>query len=58
MFEDHNDTIYEIVKTAGLLDEAQLDEINDSHLQTGKPLAEAVIDSGLVERGKNPLFGS
>lgn len=52
MFEDHNDTIYEIVKTAGLLDEAQLDEINDSHLQTGKPLAEAVIDSGLVERGK------
>ena len=52
MFEDHNDTIYEIVKTAGLLDEAQLDEINESHLQTGKPLAEAVIDSGLVERGK------
>ncbi len=52
MFEDHNDTIYEIVKTAGLLDEAQLDEINESHLQTGKPLAEAVIDSGLIERGK------
>ncbi|MGC6456097.1 MAG: GspE/PulE family protein [Coraliomargaritaceae bacterium] len=52
MFEDHNDTIYEIVKTAGLLDEAQLDEINESHLQTGKPLAEAVIDSGLIERGQ------
>lgn len=52
MFEDHNDTIYEIVKSAGLLEDAQLDEINESHLQTGKPLAEAVIDSGLVDRGK------
>ncbi|PDH30252.1 MAG: pilus assembly protein PilB [Puniceicoccaceae bacterium MED-G30] len=50
MFEDHNDTIFEIIKSSELLDDSQLDEINESHLQTGKPLAEAVIDSGLVER--------
>ena len=52
MFEDHNDTIFEIIKSSELLDDSQLDEINESHLQTGKPLAEAVIDSGLVERGQ------
>lgn len=51
MFEDHNDTVYEIIKGAKLLDDAQLDEINESHLHTGKSLADAVIDSGVVERG-------
>lgn len=52
MFEDHNDTVYEIIKGAKLLDDAQLDEINESHLHTGKSLADAVIDSGVVERGQ------
>ena len=52
MFEDHNDTIYEVIKNAGLLDPAQLDELNESHLHTGKSLADAVIDSGVVERGQ------
>lgn len=50
MFEDHNDTVYEIIKSAELLDLAQLDEINESHLHTGKSLADSVIDSGVVER--------
>ena len=52
MFEDHNDTVYEIIKGANLLEPAQLDELNESHLHTGKSLADAVIDSGLVERGQ------
>jgi type IV pilus assembly protein PilB len=52
MFEDHNDTIYEIIKGADLLDISQLDELNESHLHTGKSLADAVIDSGLIERGQ------
>ncbi|WPJ94847.1 GspE/PulE family protein [Coraliomargarita algicola] len=52
MFEDHNDTIYEIIKGADLLDPAQLDELNESHLHTGKSLADAVIDAGVVERGQ------
>jgi type IV pilus assembly protein PilB len=50
MFEDHNAIVYEIISSAGLLDRLQLDELNDSHLQTGKSLADAVIDSGVVER--------
>lgn len=50
MFEDHNDTVYEIIKSAELLDGVQLDELNDAHLNTGKSLADAVIDSGVVER--------
>ncbi|MEE2988489.1 MAG: GspE/PulE family protein [Verrucomicrobiota bacterium] len=52
MFEDHNDTVYEIIKSTNLLETAQLDELNESHLHTGKSLADAVIDSGVVERGQ------
>jgi hypothetical protein len=48
MFEDHNDTVYEIIKGANLLEPAQLDELNESHLHTGKSLADAVIDSEVV----------
>jgi type IV pilus assembly protein PilB len=50
MFEDHNDTVYEIIKGAELIDAGQLDELNESHLHTGKSLADAVIDSGVVDR--------
>lgn len=52
MFEDHNDTVYDIIKGANLLDDAQLDELYESHLHTGKSLADAVVDSGVVERGQ------
>jgi len=50
MFEDHNDTVYEIIKSAKLLDAAQLDELNESHLHTGKSLADAVVDSDVIDR--------
>ena len=50
MFEDHNDTVYEIIKGANLIEPAQLEELNDSHLHTGKSLADAVIDSEVVDR--------
>jgi type IV pilus assembly protein PilB len=50
MFEDHNDTIYEIIKSSKLLTDEQLDELNESHLNTGKSLVNAVIDAGLIER--------
>ncbi|MFW5873978.1 MAG: GspE/PulE family protein [Verrucomicrobiota bacterium] len=50
MFEDHNDTVYEIIKSAELLDKSQLEELNETHLHTGKSLADTVVDSGLVER--------
>lgn len=50
MFEDHNDTVYEIIKGANLIEPAQLEELNDSHLHTGKSLADAVIDSEVIDR--------
>lgn len=50
MFEDHNDTIYEIIKNSKMLSEEQLDELNESHQSTGKSLVNAVIDAGLIER--------
>jgi len=50
MFEDHNDTIYEIINSSALVDKGQLDELNESHLSSGKSLADAVVDSGVVER--------
>jgi len=52
MFEDHNDTLYEVLEQSGELEESQLEEINETHLQTGKSLAEAVVDSGLMDRSR------
>ncbi len=52
MFEDHNDTIYEILEQSGELDHAQLEDINTAHINTGKSLADESIDSGLIERGQ------
>ncbi|MEO0795676.1 MAG: ATPase, T2SS/T4P/T4SS family [Verrucomicrobiota bacterium] len=50
MFEDHNDTIYEILQESDLIDQAQLDDLNQAHINTGKALAEEAIDSELIER--------
>ena len=52
MFEDHNSTIYDIIKSADLLDDNVLDELVDSHRKTGKSLANAVIDADLIDRSK------
>lgn len=50
MYEDHNDLIYEIVKQSGEIEQAQLDEINNAHILTGKALAESLLDAELIER--------
>jgi type IV pilus assembly protein PilB len=50
MFEDHNDTIYEILRDGEFLSIEQLDEFKETHVHTGKDLASVVVDSGLVER--------
>ena len=52
MFEDHNNTVYEMVEASKLLSKAQLDELNETHLNTGKSLADAIIDSGLIDKQK------
>lgn len=50
MFEDHNNTIYDVVLTSGLLSKEQLDELNETHISTGKSLADSIVDSGLIEK--------
>jgi type IV pilus assembly protein PilB len=50
MFEDHNDTIYEILRDGEFISKEQLDELNETHIHTGKDLASVVVDSGLIER--------
>ena len=50
MFEDHNSTVYEIMLASNLIDKAQLDDLNQTHVDTGKPLADVIIGSGLIEK--------
>lgn len=52
MFEDHNSTILEIVAASNLISKEQLDEINETHLKTGVSLADAIIGSGLIDKGQ------
>jgi len=52
MFEDHNDTIYEILAESDVLDQAQLDDLNQAHINTGKALADEAIDSELIDRSE------
>ena len=50
MFEDHNDTLRDIVAHAGLIPAAQLDELWEAHMNTGKSFADTLVDSGLADR--------
>ena len=52
MFEDHNSSIYDVVLGAKLLTKIQLDELDETRHSTGKSLADAIVDSGLVEKTK------
>ena len=50
MFEDHNDSIYEILKSAPNIDSALLMELRENFIQTGKSLADSSIDGDLLKR--------
>jgi type IV pilus assembly protein PilB len=50
MFEDHNDSIYDILKSAPNIDSALLIELRETFIQTGKSLADSVIDGDLLNR--------
>ena len=50
MFEDHNDSIYEILKKAPGVDATVLSDLNESFIQTGKSLAHCAIDADLVTK--------
>jgi hypothetical protein len=46
----HNDSVYEAVRSSGLIDHSSLEDTNEQHLQSGKSLAEALIDAELTTR--------
>ncbi len=50
MFEDHNSTVYEIMLASNLIEQAQLDDLNQTHVDTGKSLADVILGSGLVDK--------
>ena len=50
MFEDHNNAIFDIMLSSGLLTKPQLEEFDETHVNTGKPLADVILDSGLVDK--------
>ena len=50
MFPSHSPAIYEFLKEQRLIDPSQLDELNEEHKATGKPLADVVVDLGIIEK--------
>jgi type IV pilus assembly protein PilB len=50
MFPSHSPAIYEFLKEQRLVPLDQLDELNEEHKATGKPLADVVVDLGLIEK--------
>ncbi len=52
MFPSHSPAIYEFLKEQRLIEPAQLDELNEEHKATGKPLADVVVDLGIIEKSE------
>src|SRR3954462_706128 len=52
MFATHSSAIYEFLKEQRLVPPAQLDELNEEHKATGKPLADVVVDLGIIEKSE------
>lgn len=50
LFADHNSLIFEILEKSARLRPEELAELRATHTQTGKSLAEAVLEGGIVER--------
>ncbi len=51
MFSSHSPAIYEFLRDQRIVGQSQLDELNEEHKATGKPLADVVIDLGIVDKG-------
>ena len=52
MFQSHSPAIYEFLREQRLVRRAQLDELNEEHKATGKPLADVVVDLGIIEKAE------
>jgi type IV pilus assembly protein PilB len=50
MFPSHSPAIYEFLKEQRLVEPRQLDELNEEHKATGKPLADVVVDLGILDK--------
>jgi len=50
MFESHSQAVYELLRDQRLVASDQLAALQDEHLATGKPLADVVLDLGVVDR--------
>ncbi|MBL9202113.1 MAG: type II secretion system ATPase GspE [Opitutaceae bacterium] len=50
MFPSHSPAIYDFLKEHRLVSQEQLDELNEEHKATGKPLADVVVDLGIMEK--------
>ncbi|MBI5768956.1 MAG: type II secretion system ATPase GspE [Verrucomicrobia bacterium] len=52
MFQSHSQAIYEFLREQRLVPPGQLDELNEEHKATGKPLADVVVDLGIIDKGE------
>jgi type IV pilus assembly protein PilB len=50
MFASHSTAIYDFLRDQRLVESVQLDELNEEHKATGKPLADVVVDLGIVDK--------
>ena len=50
MFASHSTAIYEFLKEQRLVAAEQLEALNEEHKATGKPLADVVVDLGIIEK--------
>jgi type IV pilus assembly protein PilB len=52
MFPTHSAAIYDFLREQALVAPGQLDQLNDEHKATGKPLADLVVDLGLIDKAE------
>jgi type IV pilus assembly protein PilB len=50
MFESHSQAILELCRDQNLVPSANLDDLNEEHKATGKPIADLLIEMGFVEK--------
>ncbi len=50
MFPSHSPAIFDFLREQKLVPADQLEELNEEHKATGKPLADVVVDLGIIEK--------
>ena len=52
LLADHNSLVFEVLEKRAGLEPGRLDDLQATHVQTGKPLAEVAVSAGVLERGE------